>query len=182
MKVANNFDKAVSSKALQKGAYECIIINAKEDVTRSGKVCIKVAFDINTGEFKGYFKQKYEDFKSKSANAFWTGLVSLFPFKSDGTTNNYFIYQVECFETDNSTVTLRKGDEFLEQNLKNCKFGAVFARKQKDNGYWDVVLDRIIPISEIPTAEIPPDESNDSFADNGIDSSLTIVDDENIPF
>lgn len=48
-------------KALPIGAYECKIVNAVENYNeQSGKTTLKVMVDIARGEFKDYFKKKYD--------------------------------------------------------------------------------------------------------------------------
>ena len=48
-------------KALPIGAYECKIINAVENHNeQSGKTTLKVMIDIASGEFKDYFKKRYD--------------------------------------------------------------------------------------------------------------------------
>ena len=48
-------------KALPIGAYECKIINAVENHNeQSGKTTLKVMVDIASGEYKDYFKKRYD--------------------------------------------------------------------------------------------------------------------------
>nr|DAE35596.1 MAG TPA: Protein of unknown function (DUF669) [Caudoviricetes sp.] len=48
-------------KALPIGAYECKIINAVENHNeQSGKTTLKVMIDIANGEYKDYFKKRYD--------------------------------------------------------------------------------------------------------------------------
>ena len=48
-------------KALPIGAYECKIINAVENHNeQSGKTTLKVMLDIASGEYKDYFKKRYD--------------------------------------------------------------------------------------------------------------------------
>ena len=48
-------------KALPIGAYECKIINAVENHNeQSGKTTLKVMVDITSGEYKDYFKKRYD--------------------------------------------------------------------------------------------------------------------------
>ncbi|MDD7591379.1 MAG: DUF669 domain-containing protein [Bacilli bacterium] len=48
-------------KALPIGAYECKIINAVENHNEeSGKTTLKVMVDIASGEYKDYFKKRYD--------------------------------------------------------------------------------------------------------------------------
>lgn len=49
-------------KALPIGAYECKIINAVENHNeQSGKTTLKVMVDIASGEYKDYFKKRYDN-------------------------------------------------------------------------------------------------------------------------
>lgn len=66
MKPIKDFDKIEAKgmedfKALQIGAYECKIINAVENYNdQSGKTTLKVMVDIASGEYKDYFKKRYD--------------------------------------------------------------------------------------------------------------------------
>ena len=49
-------------KALPIGAYECIIVGAGVHKSeQSGKESFKVAVDIASGEYKDYFKKRYDN-------------------------------------------------------------------------------------------------------------------------
>ena len=66
MKPIKDFDKIEAKgmedfKALPIGAYECKIINAVENYNeQSGKTTLKVMVDIASGEYKDYFKKRYD--------------------------------------------------------------------------------------------------------------------------
>ena len=66
MKPIKDFDKVEAKgmddfKALPIGAYECKIINAVENHNeQSGKTTLKVMVDIASGEYKDYFKKRYD--------------------------------------------------------------------------------------------------------------------------
>ena len=66
MKKIENWDNIEAKgmddfKALPIGAYECKIINAVENHNeQSGKTTLKVMVDIASGEYKDYFKKRYD--------------------------------------------------------------------------------------------------------------------------
>ena len=66
MKNIDNWDNIEAKgmddfKALPIGAYECKIINAVENHNeQSGKTTLKVMVDIASGEYKDYFKKRYD--------------------------------------------------------------------------------------------------------------------------
>ena len=66
MKKIDNWDNIEAKgmddfKALPIGAYECKIINAVENHNEeSGKTTLKVMVDIASGEYKDYFKKRYD--------------------------------------------------------------------------------------------------------------------------
>lgn len=66
MKKIDNWDNIEAKgmddfKALPIGAYECKIINAVENHNeQSGKTTLKVMVDIAKGEYKDYFKKRYD--------------------------------------------------------------------------------------------------------------------------
>ena len=66
MKKIENWDNIEAKgmddfKALPIGAYECKIVNAVENHNeQSGKTTLKVMVDIASGEYKDYFKKRYD--------------------------------------------------------------------------------------------------------------------------
>ena len=66
MKKIDNWDNIEAKgmddfKALPIGAYECKIVNAVENHNeQSGKTTLKVMVDIASGEYKDYFKKRYD--------------------------------------------------------------------------------------------------------------------------
>lgn len=66
MKKIENWDNIEAKgmddfKALPIGAYECKIVNAVENYNeQSGKTTLKVMVDIASGEYKDYFKKRYD--------------------------------------------------------------------------------------------------------------------------
>lgn len=73
-------------KEIVPGAYVLKISNAKIERYSAESVAIKLAFDIEEGEYKGYYGKLYEYNKSGqyAENAKWKGTFSLFyPTSSD---------------------------------------------------------------------------------------------------
>lgn len=73
-------------KEIVPGAYVLKIMSAKLERYSAESVAIKLAFDVDEGEYKGYYGKLYEYNKSGqyAANAKWKGTLSLFyPTSSD---------------------------------------------------------------------------------------------------
>lgn len=86
-------------KALPIGAYECIIKKAQiHKNPENGKESFKVAVDILSGEYKDYFKKRYDS--NTNANKKWdNNAVRYLAFQGDNVA--YFKGFITCVENSN---------------------------------------------------------------------------------
>lgn len=86
-------------KALPIGAYECKIINAVENHNeQSGKTTLKVMVDIASGEYKDYFKKRYDS--NTSADRKWDNNATKY-LTFEGENAAFFKGFITCVENSN---------------------------------------------------------------------------------
>ena len=107
-------------KALPIGAYECIIKDARiHKNEESGKETLKVSVDILTGEYKDYYKKRYDS--NTNADKRWdNNAVRYLAFKGDNV--SYFKGFITCVENSNPGYTW----DWDETKLKDKKVCGVF--------------------------------------------------------
>ena len=87
--------KVGEARILPAGGYVCKILKAEETESKTGKPMLKVFFDITSGEFEGYFKDMYQNWKAASddsASVKWpfTGTKWILFYNNEGATNRDF--------------------------------------------------------------------------------------------
>lgn len=107
-------------KALPIGAYECKIINAVENHNdQSGKTTLKVMIDIASGEYKDYFKKRYDN--NTAIDRRWDNNATKY-LAFEGENTSYFKGFITCVE--NSNVGYKWNWE--ESTLRDKKIVGVF--------------------------------------------------------
>ena len=107
-------------KALPIGAYECKIINAVENNNeQSGKTTLKVMVDIASGEYKDYFKKRYDN--NTAIDRRWDNNATKY-LAFEGENTSYFKGFITCVE--NSNVGYKWNWE--ESTLRDKKIVGVF--------------------------------------------------------
>lgn len=90
-------------KALPIGAYECIIRKAEVYTnTKTGKESFKVAVDIASGEYKGYFQKRFDN-NNNSTKTWDNNSTRYLAFEGDNTA--YFKGFITCVENSNPGYT-----------------------------------------------------------------------------
>jgi len=87
-------------KALPIGAYECVIKEAEVHKNEeNGKETFKVAVDIASGEYKGYYQKRYDN--NNNSNKKWDNNATRYlAFQGDNTA--YFKGFITCVENSNT--------------------------------------------------------------------------------
>ncbi len=107
-------------KTLPIGAYECKIINAVENHNeQSGKTTLKVMIDIASGEYKDYFKKRYDS--NTAIDRRWDNNATKY-LAFEGENTSYFKGFITCVE--NSNVGYKWNWE--ESTLRDKKIVGVF--------------------------------------------------------
>lgn len=187
-------------KKLEKGAYVCNIKKAEESVAReSGKPMLRVAIDIAEGEFKGYYKEKYDWMLKSNPDSKWKGIAMTMVELDNGDTHPNFKNFVECVKESNAGYEPTWGDNFCE-GLKGKKVGVVFHNKEWNfNGRsgWTVQPEfgHFIPVSKVNDydvssikdvpldrlkVETAPAYQNDTTG--GIPDGFEVIPEDDVPF
>lgn len=125
MKKIENWDNIEAKgmddfKALPIGAYECKIVNAVENHNeQSGKTTLKVMVDIASGEYKDYFKKRYDS--NTAIDRRWDNNATKY-LAFEGENTSYFKGFITCVE--NSNVGYKWNWE--ESTLRDKKIAGVF--------------------------------------------------------
>lgn len=132
MKAFNGFDaaqeaaKRTSGEKLPVGAYACQIKNVQYVVGEGDNSDrIDVLFDIVEGDYKDFFKKKYDADESEDKK--WKGRKSIYVPKDDGSekdewTKNTFAKWTNAFEDSNDGYKW----DWKEDKWKGLKVGIVF--------------------------------------------------------
>ncbi|WP_040209836.1 DUF669 domain-containing protein [Clostridium polynesiense] len=170
-------------EVLAPGGYICKIINAKEDVSTTGKKMLVLAFDIEEGEHKGYYKRRFDD--DTRADKKWQGTYRqmLEGDKAAG----YFKGLITTLEASNQGFKWN----WDERKLKGLKFGGVFGEEEYEyNGEikkttkikWVRSVEKVkngefkVPdIKKLPT-------NNNPYSGTPFDDMTLVSGDGDIPF
>lgn len=132
MKQFNGFAEAQEaakysgSERLPVGAYECQIKNVQYVTGENGNSDrIDILFDIAAGDYKDFFKKKYDADESEDKK--WKGRTSIWVPKDDGSekdewTKNSFAKWTNAFEDSNKGYKW----DWKEDKWKGLKVGIVF--------------------------------------------------------
>lgn len=127
--------KVGEPRILPAGGYICKILNAEETTSRNGKPMLKVSFDIDEGEFKGYFRELFKGWKENSddpATVKWpfTGTKWVMFYNSEGKTNRDF--KSFCTALEDSGTKVWINDTFDVNGLKGATLGMIFRREEHE--------------------------------------------------
>ena len=127
--------KVGEARILPAGGYICKILNAEETTSRNGKPMLKVSFDIDEGEFKGYFRDLFKGWKENSddpATVKWpfTGTKWVMFYNSEGKTNRDF--KSLCTSLEDSGTKVWINDTFDVNGLKGATLGILFRREEHE--------------------------------------------------
>lgn len=122
-------------RILPAGGYICKILKAEETTSRTGKPMLKVFFDICSGEFDGYFKDMYQNWKAASddpQDVKWpfSGTKWILFYDNEGKTNRDF--KSFCTALEDSGITVWRGDTFDAGALKDANVGIIFRREEHE--------------------------------------------------
>ena len=111
------------SRQLPAGLYVCQIVMAIEE-ERNGSRILAVAFDIAEGEYKGFYKQRYD--ANTDENKKWPAIHRQFVEDRDGSCNPFFKGLITSIEESNPNFKWN----WEESTLKGKKFGAIMGREE----------------------------------------------------
>lgn len=175
-------------RILPAGGYICKILNAEETESRNGKPMLKVSFDIDEGEFKGYFRDLFKGWKESSddpATVKWpfTGTKWVMFYNSEGKTNRDF--KSFCTALEDSGTKVWINDTFDVNGLRGATLGLIFRREEHE--YNNARSWRTVPVGfrSVKTIEdgnynVPEDKPLPERVLTETDSFTAL--DEDLPF
>ena len=182
-------------KALPIGAYECKIINAVENHNeQSGKTTLKVMVDIASGEYKDYFKKRYDS--NTAIDRKWDNNATKF-LAFEGENTSFFKGFITIVE--NSNVGYKWNWE--ESTLRDKKLVGVFQyeqyEKQDGTKALKVRLTKFRSLDKLGEIEVSDSikmldgsyksyddymESQERKAENIFGENLVEISDDQLPF
>lgn len=127
--------KVGEARILPAGGYVCKILKAEETESKTSKPMLKVYFDIADGEFEGYFKEMFQNWKASSddpQSVKWpfAGTKWILFYNSEGKTNRDF--KSFCTALEDSGISVWRKDTFDVGALKDANVGIVFRREESE--------------------------------------------------
>ena len=127
--------KVGEPRILPAGGYICKILNAEETESKNRKPMLKVSFDIDEGEYKGYFRDLFKGWKENSddpATVKWpfTGTKWVMFYNSEGGTNRDF--KSFCTALEDSGTKVWINDTFDVNGLRGATLGLIFRREEHE--------------------------------------------------
>ena len=127
--------KVGERKILPAGGYVCKILKAEETESKTGKPMLKIAIDITDGEYAGYFKDMFQNWKAssddpKSVKWPFTGTKWILFYDNEGKTNRDF--KSFCTALEDSGISVWRGDMFDVGALKDANVGIIFRREEHE--------------------------------------------------
>ena len=182
-------------KALPIGAYECKIINAVENHNeQSGKTTLKVMVDIASGEYKDYFKKRYDS--NTAIDRKWDNNATKF-LAFEGENTSFFKGFITIVE--NSNIGYKWNWE--ESTLRDKKLVGVFQyeqyEKQDGTKALKVRLTKFRSLDKLKEIEVSDSikmldgtyksyddymESQERKAENIFDENLVEISSDSLPF
>ena len=182
-------------KALPIGAYECKIINAVENHNeQSGKTTLKVMVDIASGEYKDYFKKRYDS--NTAIDRKWDNNATKY-LAFEGENTSFFKGFITTVE--NSNVGYKWNWE--ESTLRDKKLVGVFQyeqyEKQDGTKALKVRLTKFRSLDKLGKIEVSDSikmldgtyksyddymESQERKAENIFGENLVEISDDQLPF
>lgn len=136
---------------LPAGAYICRVLSAKEDKFKSGAKCIALLLDIEEGEYKGFFKKRYESdtrTDKKYPCVYRQGI--------EGKSVPFFKGLITSIEKSNYGYVW----DWNEKTLKGKLIGGIFGREEYEPNKWTTKCVNVRSTESVydGTAEVPKDK------------------------
>lgn len=186
MNKPNNYDstqKYSPSNPLPAGPYICKVIGIEETKSKAGRDMIKVALDIEEGEYKGYFKEKYDS--RDDANKKWPCVMYQLTEDKDGNCHRGFRTFNDYLEEDNEGFSIEWGKGYCG-SIKGKLIGINFRREEWEwdgKSGWNTKPFSVVGIEEIKAGKVrpPKDKPLSNSTVNEIPESFEEIDTD-VPF
>ena len=139
MQKPSDFDSAQAAgniEVLPVGAYKCKIMKAEPMTSSNGKEFIKISYDINDGDYKDFYKRKYQNDSRDIKDKKWSGVWTVFVLDYNGNTNRYFKGLITCAESSNKGF---KFDFDKPEALKDKLIGVVMREEEFESQTGEIL-------------------------------------------
>lgn len=131
---ANRKNSGGNYEQLPKGNYVCKIMSIAEHTSKTGKAMVKIAFDIAEGEYKDFYKKKFDEDEREDKK--WPGDAVYYMTIPDDNTEGFVKDQWDTFWAnveDSNNGYVFTGNE---KTVKGKTFGGIFRieQSQSDSG------------------------------------------------
>lgn len=189
MNKPNDYDKVqkLTDGGLPAGGYICRIVRVTETVSKnSGREMLKVALDIDEGEYAGYYADRYD--RDSRMERKWPCIFYQLTQNKDGDTSRGLKTFCEDVKESNGMDELPWGAGFCE-GLRGKLIGVVFGREQyqRQDGQlgmstkprsWKTVDEIRNCKYRVPEDKLLDTSQSSSTAPQGFDA----ISDEDLPF
>lgn len=119
------------ARKLPADGYVCRIIKVQDTESQSHKPMLKIMMDIHEGEYKGFFKNKYESRVKYNPDkeVKWPCVGMVMKQTDEGATNGAFKNFIMCVQESNPGWNPQWNESF-EACFKNKLVGAVFIEEE----------------------------------------------------
>lgn len=127
MKKYDDYDKAEAFtgeyEMLEPGGYVCRILKVAAEETNYGGL-LRIAFDIEEGEHKGYYKRLFDRKKESNPDAKWSGMY----YQTIKNSEDMKYFKGFMVAIENSNLGFKW--DWNEKNLVGKLFGGVFGQEE----------------------------------------------------
>ena len=129
MNKPNDYDQVqkLTGGGLPAGGYVCRIVRVDETRSKNGREMLKVALDIDEGEYAGYYRDRFDS--SLSFTPKWGCIFYQLTQDKDGNTSRGLKTFCENVKESNGMNDLPWGEGFCD-GLRGKLIGVVFGREQ----------------------------------------------------
>jgi len=120
-----------SMRALPAGGYICTIEGIRE-IERNGTPKIAVRLEIAEGNYKGYFREKYNARSARSQSAEWPrdGVYEFFFYNVDGVSSSRALKSFGGTLDDVGVPLFTENDDLNVKGVVGKKIGVIFRREE----------------------------------------------------
>lgn len=112
------------------GGYVCRIVRVEDTLSKkTNRPMLRIALDIADGEFKDYYKNKFENRLKFSSDAKWPCVSGVMKQNEDGSTNGAFKNFIECVQ-ESTRGWQPAWNENFEKKFVGAFVGAVFKEEE----------------------------------------------------
>lgn len=120
-------------KTITPGGHVCKILQARSQLTNTGKEQLAIMFDIAEGDCKDYYSEQHSRKAESNPDAKWQGVYRQLV---EGNSLKFFKGMITAIEQSNNGYKW----DWKEDSLRGKLFGGVFGQEEYLNGNGDVKL------------------------------------------